>query len=60
MDLSVKDYATKLKLSYIKRNSDDIIKEAKINEPDYEDFLKKNPHLQRGDIKYRINRIFLT
>lgn len=49
MDLSVKDYATKLKLSYIKRNSDDIIKEAKINEPDYEDFLKNILNLELSE-----------
>lgn len=49
MDLSIKECATFLKLPYIKRNYESIIKEALINEPNYEEFLKDVLNLETSE-----------
>lgn len=49
MNLSIKECATTLKLPYIKRNYESIIKEALINEPTYEDFLTEVLNLETSE-----------
>ena len=49
MDLSIKECATFLKLPYIKRNYESIIKEALINELNYEEFLKGVLNLETSE-----------
>ncbi|MGN1054294.1 MAG: IS21-like element helper ATPase IstB [Erysipelotrichaceae bacterium] len=49
MDLSIKECATFLKLPYIKRNYESIIKEALRDEPGYEEFLKYVLNLEASE-----------
>ena len=49
MNLSIKECATFLKLPYIKRNYESIIKEALREEPNYEEFLKGVLNLETSE-----------